>query len=87
MEKDWPVERTNPDPGAGAIAAIKQRAEKATPAPWWTGPHYVCDVESYHGGTIRSRALYSQQAAADAEFIAHARTDIPALLAYIDAQQ
>lgn len=75
------------------LAAIKVRAEAATPGPW--------DVEPDDGGadwhgfatkaSIRT-AGWSDGAgwckygfdAADATFIAHARTDVPALLAEVE---
>lgn len=86
-----PASSTAPPPGVpftvstetpedqARIAAIRARVEQATKGPWWTGPHYKCDVDTPLG-TVRSHALYSPQAAADALFIANAREDIPYLL-------
>lgn len=70
------------------LAAIRERAEKATPGPW----------ESYSvPGRNRSAAGYAAVEVAetevqvvrdaggwfDADFIAHARTDVPALVAEV----
>jgi hypothetical protein len=65
------------------LNAIKERAEKATPGPWVktfaAGIEIVCDFEtkiiSDYSGVIR----YS-----DAEFIDHAREDIPKLVAEVE---
>lgn len=65
------------------VEAIKAREAAATKGPWWQGPHYRCDVDS-PVGNVRSFAVFTEQAERDAEFIAHARTDIPALLAEIN---
>jgi hypothetical protein len=65
------------------LDAIRQREAKATKGPWWQGPHYRCDVDS-PSGNVRSFAVYTPQAEADAEFIANARTDIPSLLSALE---
>ncbi|MEK4178508.1 hypothetical protein NSQ61_02780 [Aeribacillus sp. FSL K6-1121] len=65
------------------LVAISERAEKASPGPWVktfaTGIEIVCDFEtkiiSDDSGVIR----YS-----DAEFIAHAREDVPKLVAEVE---
>lgn len=62
-------------------AAIRQRVEAATPGPWTTHGTYV----EYADGLfeVNSTGRYGTWAA-DAAFIAAARTDIPVLLAEID---
>lgn len=69
------------------LDAIRQRADAATPGPW--------GVEQY-GTTLAVHAYQVSDAVAmigdedhppagsDAEFIAHAREDVPALLAEVD---
>lgn len=82
---------TTPD-----IEAIKKRTEAATEGPWKT--HLVDDTSIVtEDGTDVCTTCDSTQAEredgynveyermeADAQFIAHARSDIPALLSYID---
>lgn len=70
------------------IRAIRERAEKATAGPW------QCQVPALTVGFPRGKIkplkiegrLYNHPMLPidDAEFIAHARTDIPALLAHIE---
>jgi len=64
-------------------AAIKARAETATEGPWWTGMH---DGFSYtvEGPNTDSHPVAQRLIRSDAEFIAHAREDIPALLAALE---
>lgn len=69
-----------------ALAAMQARAQAATAGPWWQGPHYRCDVESPRGRIVGC-PLYTQQAEKDAAFIVACRTDVPALLAHVEAQQ
>lgn len=72
------------------IAAIRERAEKATSGPWQYEQYEVDPLSDtaklYYSGSEKPFAdfrgdLNQDQ---DAEFIAHARTDIPALLANIE---
>ena len=81
---------TQPD-----FAAIRARAEAATKGPWrWSeppgvlmGPGPTERLEKLGvGSTVMQMTsnVYGQPDKADAEFIAHAREDIPALLAAID---
>jgi hypothetical protein len=75
------------------LAAIREREQKATPGPWERhgynnlavrGPD---DDEGYRQDVLATDALFeSRHAADDAEFIVHARSDIPALLAAIEEQ-
>jgi hypothetical protein len=74
------------------LAAIKARAEAATPGPWTAAedptdgglwvmgkrPVRICDVESNTRSSDRLLEV------GDVEFIAHARSDIPALLAEVE---
>ena len=60
------------------IDAIKARVEAATPGPYTVG--YECDGNGAHeilaGGHVIAKVDYDK----NADFIAHAREDIPALL-------
>jgi len=69
---------------------IRARCDAATPGPWIT---CSCDDDSFWGATVFAEqeghddeyiANFSRDQIADAEFIAHARADVPALLAEID---
>ncbi|MFZ3592244.1 hypothetical protein [Streptomyces sp. BH104] len=67
------------------LAEIQARTESATPGPWWT------DILPEHGGEsigidapgdnwiVPVQDLHEP----DAEFVAHARTDVPTLLAEV----
>ena len=73
------------------LAAIRQRVEKATEGPWNTGFDYEKnDPIVLAPGYIEHTIDYPltevglEHGKADAEFIAHAREDIPALLDEID---
>lgn len=66
------------------IAEIKARTEKATPGPW---------IEVSHGNTVKSHGVDSltgnvcsaiSPRTQNAAFIAHARQDIPDLLAEVE---
>jgi hypothetical protein len=63
-------------------AAIRARADLATPGPWLSGEHDAIYAEG-NGAAIAHRDAGGTSA--DAEFIAAARTDIPRLLATVDA--
>ena len=80
------------------IEAIRKRAEAATPGPWETSSGVSVYAENGSVINIAKCALaeegygwsgsdYSTMGyvLANAEFIAHARTDIPALLSHIAA--
>ncbi|MFM9635916.1 hypothetical protein [Streptomyces turgidiscabies] len=72
------------------LADIEARANAATPGPWtsWadTYPHVVtqgsADIHPFDAEGIVSTNL-AVNVAADAEFVAHARTDVPAMAAEI----
>ena len=78
------------------IAEIQQRCEAATPSPWEVEKYYhdepyeqfiksaavVSTYEDGSKGTI-TRNNWSNPVVADLEFIAHAREDIPYLLAQL----
>lgn len=56
------------------LEAIRRRADAATPKPWKLSGDYVSD--GIH--------VFLPPTTADAEFIVHAREDIPKLLAEVD---
>ena len=73
------------------VAAIRARAEAATPGPWRAEHRHVACTDTsdeldglgldvYGPPEASMRGMYER--AGDAQFIAHARTDIPALLAH-----
>lgn len=68
------------------LDAIRTRASAATPGPWVTdGPEIFTDLrewigECMHTGGAEAEAVGER----DAKFIAHAREDVPALLADLD---
>ncbi|MEV6737917.1 hypothetical protein AB0N14_13680 [Streptomyces sp. NPDC051104] len=70
------------------LDAIEARANAATPGPWMADGHEiygsgcgVLDIEQWKAETLRIED--PEGAKADAEFMAHARTDVPALAAEI----
>lgn len=80
------------------LDAIRARCEAATPGPWGYRNHdkrYLLDDttdvvgEVNPGKTSAAITVFSVASGAleDAAFLAHARTDIPALLAYIDEME
>ena len=66
---------------------IEQRANAATPGPWCTDSWEIYQGAEFEAGaewigeTCRSGEM--DDGRADAEFVAHARTDVPALLAEV----
>jgi hypothetical protein len=71
------------------LTDIDARAKGATPGPWCTdsweiyqGTEYEPGISQWIGETCRGTSS-PEQDRADAEFVAHARTDVPALLAEI----
>ncbi|MCC9307728.1 hypothetical protein LN042_11570 [Kitasatospora sp. RB6PN24] len=69
------------------LAAIRQRVNYATDGPWWNDEHeiYAGTIDSYDqwvGETCDPGAGGS--GSNNAEFIAHARQDVPALLAEVE---
>lgn len=74
------------------IEEIKARHEAATPGPWYlgmSGANFEGFSLEYHIATVYNKKIYAQPPggqfpAADADFIAHARTDIPELLAEVE---
>jgi hypothetical protein len=68
------------------LEAIRQRAENATPGPWkWSGQTEGGFIPqgAYLGDTLILLGDHYENYKEDATFIAHARTDIPALLDHI----
>ena len=72
------------------FAAIRSRAAKATPGPWWARLHggKVVAIESAPTPILENAASHGldplEVGENDADFIAAARMDIPALLEEID---
>lgn len=76
------------------LAAIRERAERATPGPW-TYEYNVerigigYDVRANLGGPDVTYALarlgFETRSRHDANFIAHSRTDIPDLLSHVES--
>lgn len=70
------------------LDAIKARAEAATPGPWEAdaseiyGPGRVWLAESCR---LHDDLSYDPQSDRDAAFIAHARTDVPELVAGVES--
>lgn len=68
------------------LEAIRQRAKAATGGDWYWDEGYEQDIPGRYvycdeGAIVASADVLEED---DAEFIAHARTDIPALLAEIE---
>lgn len=83
-----PITGTETDaPIRQRLTEIRGRLDKATTLPWWQGPHYRTDVHSIMGRVAVVGNLGAPQAIADAEFIAHAREDIPYLLDQLAAAE
>ena len=71
------------DPIIDRLDQIKGRADKATEGPWehyGDGNHEVYQAVEYDDGDLGGYITWSVPARADAEFIAAARTDVPALV-------
>jgi hypothetical protein len=77
-----------------ALAAIRERAQAATEGPWWGGgSNRRRDAvglvgrlsDRGTGNAIAVLAGVGMDRVADAEFIAHARTDVPALVEALEA--
>ncbi|MED2979533.1 hypothetical protein P4284_23000 [Bacillus swezeyi] len=67
------------------LEAIRQRSEKATEGPWRIGKQSPNGLNNI--GTIGGLLTAQTTDGDDAEFIANARQDIPALLDHIAALQ
>ncbi len=66
------------------LDAIKARADAASPGEWTAGGPYMREHEVTIAKNLPAVELtWDAQGAANAEFIAHAREDIPALLAEV----
>lgn len=68
------------------LAAIEQRASAATPGPWATyrdETWMVVYIDANNGVVVAPEGDNLILSVADAEFIAAARTDIPALISEI----
>lgn len=64
------------------LAAIKARAEAATPGPWAWGGDVLFGRDHWDGPLLATRV--DGQRAEDADFITHARADVEVLLAEVD---
>jgi hypothetical protein len=64
------------------LKVIRERCEKATPGPWRADGRYIETIE----GAEEEMAIYDEGGhdELDAEFIAHAREDVPRLLEEIE---
>ncbi len=74
------------------LAAIEARAEAATKGPWHVDgapdeAKYIVQYTSGGGVHVGTYVTDLVETDEDAEFIAHARTDIPALLAMVREQR
>ncbi|WP_372352665.1 hypothetical protein [Streptomyces sp. KL116D] len=69
------------------LDAIEARATAATPGPWCTDSWEIYKGAEYEAGAEwlgeTCRAGEMDDSRADAEFVAHARTDVPALIAEV----
>ena len=66
------------------LDAIEQRANAATKGPWeMYRPHHASGFHSVIGGAGGTDNLADDVLEADAEFVAHARSDVPALVAEV----
>ena len=70
------------------LAEIRARAEAATDGPWEWAARTTVDGDKwavFHGESTSALAMNNDGWAPDAEFIAASRTDLPALLAAVEA--
>lgn len=78
---------TQPAPTVPDLDAIRARVEAATPGPWfaWSrGVGWLIGLDPDANQCIPGGFRTDIAREADAEFIAHARTDVPALLAEVE---
>ena len=70
------------------LAEIRARVENATPGPWEWAAHTTVDGDKwavFQGESTSALAMNNDGWAPDAELIAASRTDLPALLAAVEA--
>lgn len=67
------------------LAEIKARAEAATEGSWLNVGLVVCSTTTHEDVADTVVEPVNLQQLANAEFIAHARTDVPALVAALEA--
>lgn len=67
------------------LTQMKERAEKATAGPWVT--YYESLVKSKEGDKVVADTWRVVNGANDARFIAHAREDVPRLVAEVERLQ
>lgn len=63
------------------LEEVRLRAEQATPVPW------IVDVSTDYAGRYEIRQAIGTEHKANAELIAHSRTDIEKLLAIVEVQR
>ena len=68
---------------AEELAAIKKRCDKATPGPWKFDAHSKCYIWEDDGICV-AVVWHYRSPKENAEFIANARQDVPALLAQVE---
>jgi hypothetical protein len=75
------------------LDAIRERCEKASPGPWWQASHRTKCAPTQDARELSTLLCHFQDEDAprfwrwdtDGEFVAAARSDIPALLAHVSA--
>jgi hypothetical protein len=66
------------------LAAIRERAERATPGPWEAKIFDITAYDSELGRKVNLFEAYTDNHEDNCQFVAHAREDMPALLAELD---
>lgn len=76
------------DTETAQVQQIREREQQATPGPWYVDrPRVVYRIRTIEGIFILEGNSFGVRLDDDADFIAHARTDIPLLLALVTRQQ
>ena len=75
------------EPNYVNVAAIRERADKATPAPWYTRRGGCCGEAGYTYKLSVAFTTSGGMACDDAQFAAHARADVPALCDEVERLQ
>lgn len=68
------------------LAEMKERESKATPGPWYMAGKWTVLSRRNSGDMVANMSRLDEHEA-NADFIAHARTDIPILITEIDRQR
>lgn len=69
------------------LEPIKARAKGITPGTWFIEDNMVMNETRSHTMVLLPSEANDEHDAANAEFIAHARTDVPALIAEVEEQR